>query len=249
MENVKNYAFVGENRVGRACPPLRTPLVEGRTPQGEAVIWLCQPDSFVPLEKSAAVVVRADAKSPWQALASLEDLRAWLSTVDRDSMGLQLGVWMDRARWGLFGAADGKIQDKEVETFAARWQGLSTDEMTQFEDRGYRSGDPDDPPQRCILGWWHERGEVDPAQVGLLPAAFPDKVVAVLEEPRRVVRHEVVWALRVEADKSRNALVPVVTEHLTHTPQGSITQAALKREECLQRCQREGRQVNVLPLV
>lgn len=247
MENTKSYAFVRENRVGRACPPLRTPLLEGQTPQGEAVVWLCQPDSFVPLDKAAALVKRSDVKSPWQNFASIHELREWLTGVAPEQLGLLLGIWVDRARWGLFGAADGKIQDKEVETFANRWQGLRTDEMTQFEDRGYRTGDPDHPPQRCILGWWHELGAVDPARVALLDAAFPDKVVAVLEEPRRVVHHEVVSALRLEADKGRSALVPVVTEHQTHNLDGSNSDAHVKREECLQRCQREAKPMYVLP--
>ncbi|MBT9588531.1 hypothetical protein IV102_34660 [bacterium] len=247
MENTKIYAFTRENRVGRACSPLRTPLLEGQTPQGEAVVWVCQPDSFVPVEKASALVKRADVKSPWQTFSTIQGLREWLTGVDPERLGLRLGIWVDRHRWGLFGAADGKIQDKEIETFATRWHGLRTDEMTQFEDRGYRTGDPDHPPQRCILGWWHELGAVDPARVTLREAAFPDKVVAVLEESRRVVHHEVVWAMRLEADKGRSALVPVVTEHRTHNLEGSSSDAQVKREECLQRCQREARPIYVLP--
>ena len=158
-----------------------------------------------------------------------------------------LGVWVDRPKWGLFGAPDGKIQEKEVETLSARWHALRLDELVQFEDKGYRSGDPDQPPQRCILGWWHLEGEVEPAGVCLLPAAFPDKVVAVLEEPRRIVRHEVASALRFEHDKNRSALIPSVLQQTTHDLAGSQQGGKLKRDECLARAQREANPSYVLP--
>ena len=248
MENTKTYAFRDENQVGRARSPLRTPLLEGQTPQGNAVLWLCQTDTFVPLDKGGALVVRADARSPWNWLASLDELQAWLETIDREQLGQRLGIWVDRAKWGLFGTPDGKIQEKEVETFESRWKAQASDEMTQFEDKGYRSGDPDHPPQRCILGWWHQKIEVDPHKIALLEAVFPDKRVAVLEEPRRVVQHEVVSALRLEFERGRSALVPVVTESRTHTVNGTTDTGTIQREEFLQRCQREGNPVYVLPL-
>ena len=241
MEKLQSYAFENGNCVGEARPPVRTPLLEK-----ESQVWLCAPDSFVPLEKGGALVVRADTKSAWRSLASLAELREFLeSGGDRAQL---LGVWVDKAKWGLFGAPDGKIQDKEVETLGERWQGLKLDELVQFEDKGYRSADPLHPPQRCILGWWRLEGEVDPAAVGLLPASFPDKVVAVLEEPRRIVRHEIASGLRFEADKGRSALVPsVLSQHSHDLAAGRSEGGRLKRDECLVRAGREGNPSYVLP--
>ena len=237
MEKMQSYAFERGNQVGNPRPPVRTPLLEK-----DGQVWLCQPDSFVPADKGGALVARSDVKSTWRSVASIAEVEELLA-----SGAELLGVWVDRPKWGLFGAPDGKIQEKEVETMSARWQGLRLDELVQFEDKGYRSGDPDQPPQRCILGWWHLEGEVEPAGVCLLPAAFPDKVVAVLEEPRRIVRHEVASALRFEHDKARSALVPSVLHHTTHDLTTSQEGGKLKRDECLVRAQREANPSYVLP--
>jgi hypothetical protein len=241
MEKLQSYAFENGNCVGEARPPVRTPLLEK-----DGQVWLCAPDSFVPLEKGGALVLRADAKSAWRSLASLAELRDFLES--GEDRGLLLGVWVDKAKWGLFGAPDGKIQEKEVDTLAERWQALKLDELVQFEDKGYRSADPLHPPQRCILGWWRLEGEVDPASVRLLPASFPDKVVAVLEEPRRIVRHEIASGLRFESDKGRSALVPsVLSQHSHDLETGRSEGGRLKRDECLVRAAREGNPSYVLP--
>ncbi|MBS2037005.1 hypothetical protein JST97_18590 [bacterium] len=241
MEKLQSYDFEDGNCLGEARPPVRTPLLER-----DEHVWLCASDTFLPLEKGGALALRLDAKSPWRALVSIAELSEFLeSSQDR---GLLLGVWIDRAKWGLFGAPDGKIQEKEVESLASRWQGLRLDELIQFEDKGYRSADPHQPPQRCILGWWHLQGEVDPAGVRLLEARFPDKVVAVLEEPRRIVRHEIASGLRFEADKGRSAMVPsVLSQHCHDLEAGRSEGGSLKRDDCLVRSGRENNIRYVLP--
>jgi len=236
MENIKNYAFTQANHLGQPRPPVRTPLWEN---QG---VWLCQPDSFVPQDRSPALVWRENAKSAWQPVLTLEELGQLMSS----GSSACLGVWVDRPRWGLFGTADGKIQDKEVEPMANRWQSLRLDELTQFEDKGYRTGDPDHPPRRCIVGWWNQIAEVIPSGVRLLPAAFPDKVVAVLEEPRQVVAHEVIVALRLQPDRTGQFLQPSLTSHTYHGPEGTTREAHLTLEACLQRGAKEP-PVYVLP--
>ncbi|MBN9414229.1 MAG: hypothetical protein J0I12_02265 [Candidatus Eremiobacteraeota bacterium] len=238
MEKMQSYAFENGNAVGEARPPVRTPLL-----QKDGHLWLCAPDTFVP--GGSALVERSDAKSPWRPLESLEALGAFLSA-GKDIAQL-LGVWTDKAKWGLFGVPDGKIQEKEVETFAARWQGLRLDEQVQFEDKGYRSADPHQPPQRCVLGWWHLEGEVDAAGLRLLEAAYPDKLVAVLEEPRRIVRHSLGWGLRFEHDKGRTALVPTVLSQHVHDLNGRTEGGRLKADECLARGQKEANPSYVLP--
>ncbi len=237
MEKMQSYAFEKENRVGEARPPVRTPLLEK-----DGHLWLCAPDTFVP--GGGALVARADAKAAWEGL-SLASFREFLSS-GREAASL-LGVWTDKAKWGLFGAPDGKIQDKEVEPFSLRWQGLRLDELVQFEDKGYRSADPDQPPQRCILGWWQLEGEVDGGGLRLLDALYPDKVVAVLEEPRRIVRHSLAWGLRFEPDKGRTALVPSVLSQHVQDLTGRSEGGGLKLQDCLVRGQREGNPSYVLP--
>lgn len=237
MEKMQSYAFEKENRVGEARPPVRTPLLEK-----DGHLWLCAPDTFVP--GGGALVARADAKAAWEGL-SLASFREFLSS-GKEAASL-LGVWTDKAKWGLFGAPDGKIQDKEVEPFSLRWQGLRLDELVQFEDKGYRSADPDQPPQRCILGWWQLEGEVDGGGLRLLDALYPDKVVAVLEEPRRIVRHSLAWGLRFEPDKGRTALVPSVLSQHVQDLTGRSEGGGLKLQDCLVRGQREGNPSYVLP--
>ena len=237
MEKMQSYAFEKENRVGEARPPVRTPLLEK-----DGHLWLCAPDTFVP--GGGALVARADAKAAWEGL-SLASFREFLSS-GREAASL-LGVWTDKAKWGLFGAPDGKIQDKEVEPFSLRWQGLRLDELVQFEDKGYRSADPDQPPQRCILGWWQLEGEVDGGGLRLQDALYPDKVVAVLEEPRRIVRHSLAWGLRFEPDKGRTALVPSVLSQHVQDLTGRSEGGGLKLQDCLVRGQREGNPSYVLP--
>lgn len=237
MEKMQSYAFEKENRVGEARPPVRTPLLEK-----DGHLWLCAPDTFVP--GGGALVARADAKAAWEGL-SLASFREFLSS-GKEAASL-LGVWTDKAKWGLFGAPDGKIQDKEVEPFSLRWQGLRLDELVQFEVKGYRSADPDQPPQRCILGWWQLEGEVDGGGLRLLDALYPDKVVAVLEEPRRIVRHSLAWGLRFEPDKGRTALVPSVLSQHVQDLTGRSEGGGLKLQDCLVRGQREGNPSYVLP--
>ncbi|MFN8608061.1 MAG: hypothetical protein U0931_11060 [Vulcanimicrobiota bacterium] len=242
MEKLQSYAFENANCVGEARPPVRTPLLEK-----DGQVWLCAPDSFVPLDKGGALVTRSDPKSAWRAVTSLAELNELVGSSPGD-LGHLLGVWVDRAKWGLFGAPDGKIQEKEVESMTTRWQSLRLDELVQFEDKGYRSADPHQPPQRCILGWWHLEGEVDPAGARLLPASFPDKVVAVWEEPRRIVRHEIASGLRFEADKGRSALIPSVLSQHSHDLQSGRSEGGpLKRDDCLVRAAREGNPSYVLP--
>ncbi len=238
MEKLQSYAFEKGNLVGEKRPPLRTPLLEK-----DGHLWLCAPDTFVP--GAAALVERADAKSPWRAVESLVALREFLSA--GKEAAVLLGVWTDKPKWGLFGAPDGKIQEKEVEPFSLRWQGSRWDELVQFEDKGYRSADPDQPPQRCILGWWQLEGEVDPGGLALLEAADADKVVAVLEEPRRIVRHALAWGLRFDHDKGRTALMPQVLSQHVYDLTGRTEGGRLKIEECLARGQREANPNYVLP--
>lgn len=238
MEKMQSYAFENENRVGEVRPSVRTPLLHK-----EGHIWLCAPDTFV--ATGSALVSRPDAKSAWQPVESLAALGDFLSS--GQDAGALLGVWTDKAKWGLFGAPDGKIQEKEVESFSVRWQGLRLDELVQFEDKGYRSADPDQPPQRCILGWWLLEGEVDAGGLRLLEAAYPDKVVAVLEEPRRIVRHSLAWGLRFEHDKGRTALIPSVLSQHVHDLSGRTEGGQLRLQDCLVRGQREGNPSYVLP--
>jgi hypothetical protein len=238
MEKMQTYAFENGNVVGEKRPPVRTPLLEK-----DGHLWLCAPDTFVP--GGSALVSRADPKSPWQPLPSLDALREFLAA-GRDANTL-LGVWTDKAKWGMFGAPDGKIQDKEVESFSMRWQASRLDELVQFEDKGYRSADPDQPPQRCILGWWQLEGEVDAAGLRLLEAAYPDKVVAVFEEPRRIVRHALGWGLRFEHDKGRTALIPSVLSQHVQDLSGRTEGGQLRLQDCLVRGQREGNPSYVLP--
>ena len=237
MEKMQTYAFENGNVVGEQRPPVRTPLLEK-----DGHLWLCAPDTFVP--GGSALVSRADPKSPWQPLPSLTALREFLAA-GKDASTL-LGVWTDKAKWGMFGAPDGKIQDKEVESFSVRWQASRLDELVQFEDKGYRSADPDQPPQRCILGWWQLEGEVDAAGLRLLEAAYPDKVVAVFEEPRRIVRHALGWGLRFEHDKGRTALIPSVLSQHVQDLSGRTEGGQLRVQDCLVRGQREGNPSYVL---
>lgn len=239
MEKMQSYAFESANSVGEPRPAVRTPLL-----QKDGHLWLCAPDTFV--ASGSALVERNDSKSPWKPLETLQALRDFLAG-GKDTAQL-LGVWTDKAKWGLFGGPDGKIQEKEVETLADRWQGLRLDELVQFEDKGYRSADPHQPPQRCILGWWQMEGQVDGAGVKLLEAAYPDKVVAVLEEPRRIVRHALAWGLRFEPDKGRAALVPTVLSQHVQELEGHSEGGRLKLEECLARGQKEGNPNYVLPI-
>lgn len=239
MEKMQSYAFEKGNSVGDKRPPVRTPLL-----QKDGHLWLCAADTFVP--SAGALVERPDSKSAWRPLDTLESFREFLAS-GKDASQL-LGVWTDKAKWGLFGAPDGKIQEKEVETMAVRWQALRLDELVQFEDKGYRSADPDQPAQRCILGWWQLEGEVDPSGLCLLEAAYPDKLVAVLEEPRRIVRHALGWGLRFEPDKGRTALVPTVLSQHVHDLSGRSEGGRLKAEDCLVRGQREASPSYVLPV-
>lgn len=238
MEKLQSYAFEKGNVVAETRPPVRTPLLEK-----DGHLWLCAPDTFVP--GGGALVERADAKSAWRPVETLGALRDFLSA--GKEAAVLLGVWTDKAKWGLFGTPDGKIQEKEVEPFSLRWQGLRLDELVQFEDKGYRSADPHQPPQRCILGWWQLEAEVDPAGLRLLEAAYPDKQVAVLEEPRRIVRHSLAWGLRFDHDKGRTALIPQVLSQHVHDLSGRSEGGRLKVEECLLRGQREANPRYVLP--
>lgn len=238
MEKMQSYAFESANLVGETRPPVRTPLL-----QRDDHLWLCAPDTFLPT--TGALVERADLKSPWQPVPTFDALREFLAS--GKEVHQLLGVWTDKAKWGLFGTPDGKIQDREVEPLGLRWQSLRLDELTQFEDKGYRSADPHQPAQRCILGWWQLEGEVDGANVRLLEAAYPDKVVGVLEEPRRIVRHALGWGLRFEHDKGRTALIPTVLSQHVQDLNGRSEGGRLKVEECLVRGQRENNPSYVLP--
>jgi len=71
--------------------------------------------------------------------------------------------------------------------------------------------------------------------------------VAVLEEPRRIVRHALAWGLRFEPDKGRTALIPSVLSQHVQDLNGRSEGGALKLQDCLVRGQREGNPNYVLP--
>lgn len=225
MEILGNYAFTRANEVGKAGGATRTPLVEGQTIKGETVVCLCPGESFTPSEDRAALVYR-NAEGEWTPFNSLNQFKqALAATPDKGLLAENLGVWRDRDRFLGLKEADGQVQNKEVESFAQRWSNQAVYENRQFIDLGYRPADPTIQPEAVQVGSDQVTYTVNPQGVKTLDAAFPNKAVAVLEEPRLATKHEIAYATGFE--QGWGGLVPTGVGHLVHTPAGTTDQGSL----------------------
>lgn len=212
MDIRNQYTFSQNNFVGQTATRSMTPLVVAPSANGEPVLKPCNPDGFVPQSDNVALAHRPNAESEWQPIRSVAQFQEIVKSTPADQLGQNLGVWTDKKKFWIFGSRDGVPQNREVQTFADRWQGMQHTITRPLVDKGFRTENRADADViTARVGLDAALVSIDPKSFSVDNGNYPNKEVAFFNEIGKVSQHDIYIA--------KGAGQPA--EVITHGPEGA----------------------------
>jgi hypothetical protein len=189
------YAFSQNNFVGQTATRTMTSLVVAPSANGESVLKPCLSDSFIPENANVALAHRANADSEWQPVRSVAQFQELVQNTPADQLGQNLGVWTDKRSFYLFGSRDGVPQNREVQTFGERWQGMQTTVTRPLVDKGFRTENRADAEVvTAQVGLEAAQISIDPKSFEAATSSFPGKEVGFFYEVGKISQHDIYMA-------------------------------------------------------
>ena len=195
MDIRNQYSFSQNNFVGQQASRTMTSLVVAPSANGEPVVKPCLSDSFIPANANVALAHRPNAESEWQPVRSVAQFQEIVKNTPADQLGQTLGVWTDKKSFYIFGSRDGVPQNREVQTFADRWQGMQTTVTRPLVDKGFRvENRADAEVVSAQVGLDAAQISIDPKSFEAASSTFPGKEVGFFYEVGRVSQHDIYLA-------------------------------------------------------
>jgi len=186
------YSFSQNNFVGQTARTGMTNLVVANAANGEPVVKPCRPDSFVPVSDHVALAHRQSSESDWQPVRSLAQFQDIVKNTPAEQLGHNLGVWTDKRKYVIFGSRDGVPQNREVQTFQQRWDGMQTTVTRPLVDKGFRlQNSPEAEVIECQVGLDAAQISIDPKSFEVKTGTYPGKEVGFFHEVGKVSQHDV----------------------------------------------------------